>query len=92
MQENRAYFQPFLLGRDVREYCKTAIEPISSEIDEVSIRALFDLLLRPAGIGLEVSHLDRSPGQEVNVHSYFPSDANGHPLLDFPVVRLLYRP
>lgn len=92
MQENRAYFQPFLLGRDVKEYCNMAVEPTSSEIDEVSIRALFDLLLKPAGIGLEVSHLDRTPGQEVNTHSYIPSGANGHPLLDFPVVRLLYRP
>ena len=92
MQENRAYFEPFLFGRDVREYCNMAIIPSSSEIDEVSIRALFDLLLKPAGIGLEVSHLDRSPGQEVNAHSYFPSGADGHPLPDFPVVRLLYRP
>lgn len=47
------------------------------------------MLLKPAGVGLEILYLDRSIGDEANVHELSqPVNFNG--LL--PIIRLLYRP
>ena len=92
MQRHQADFEPFLPGKNVVEYCKSAIEPNGSEIEHYGLRALSDLLLKPAGIGLEVFYLDRSPGEEVHTYKLDTTSASGDPLPGFPVIRLLYRP
>lgn len=61
--------------------------PMKSEIDHIGLSALKDVLLSPAFLALEVSYLDRSYGDEVNLHRFDP--INGYTAA---TVRLLYRP
>ena len=65
-------FQPFLLDQDIREYCATQIEPSICEIDHVGMAALAEVLVKPAGLALEVLYLDRSPGEEINTYRIDP--------------------
>lgn len=60
--------------------------PHGSEINEIGINALSDVLTKPAGISLEIIYLDRSMGDEANVHHYGPMSAST------ATTRLLYRP
>jgi ubiquitin thioesterase protein OTUB1 len=76
----------------VKEYCKNRIDPVNSEIENVGLSAVFDWLLSPAGIGLNVQYLDRSAGAETTTYSWEPTDHTGMPLQDAPSVTLLYRP
>lgn len=68
------------------------IEASQSEIDHVGLNALFEVLLKQAGIALEVMYLDRSAGTELVPHRFDAADASGMPLHNAPTVRLLYRP
>nr|POE89984.1 ubiquitin thioesterase otubain-like [Quercus suber] len=79
----------WLPGQSVDRYCDEQVMPIGSEIDSVSLHALKDVLLEPAGIALEVIYLDRSVGSEVNT-LHLESVTSG----DFTtgIIRLLYRP
>jgi len=63
--------------------------PTSSEIDNVSLSALKDVFLSPAGIALEVHYLDRTEGSEVNMHRFDPVNPGGYTI---GTIRLLYRP
>ncbi|KAK3217291.1 hypothetical protein GRF29_1g2599657 [Pseudopithomyces chartarum] len=74
---------------DLKSYCSQNIEAANCEIDDVGVAALSNVLLKPAGIGLEILYLDRSIGDEANVHE-LSSPANFNGLL--PMIRLLYRP
>jgi ubiquitin thioesterase protein OTUB1 len=85
-------FQPFLLDQDIREYCATQIEPSICEIDHVGMAALAEVLVKPAGLALEVLYLDRSPGEEINTYRIDPLGHDGIPIPDPPTLRLLYRP
>lgn len=78
---------------DVKAYCANNIEPAQCEIDHIGVAALADALVKPAGFGLEVWYLDRSPGEEIN-RSYFsePVDHNNMSIPGAPMLRLLYRP
>lgn len=78
---------------DVKGYCSINIEPQACEADHIGIAALTDALVKPAGFGLEIWYLDRSPGEEINrsFHSE-PMDQNYNPIPDAPMLRLLYRP
>lgn len=73
---------------DVKAYCSGNIEAAQCEADNIGVAALADALVKPAGFGLEVWYLDRSPGEEIN-RSYYaePSDP-----IHAPMLRLLYRP
>ena len=51
----------------------TMFQATHSEMDEVSLRAAYDMLLDKGGITLEVLYLDRSPGNQVTPHVYHPS-------------------
>ena len=78
---------------DVKAYCASNIEPHQSEIDSIGIAALADALVKPAGFGLEVWYLDRSPGEEINRSFYAePLDHHQLPNPSAPMLRLLYRP
>jgi len=57
-----------------------------SELADVGINAIAEILLKPAGLSLEIIYLDRSEGEEANVHHYGPMTAA------LATIRLLYRP
>jgi len=61
----------------------------NTEIDEVGVRALFDVILKEPGMGLEVINLHRGIGEEVDVVSHMPEGALVHAEA---VARLLFRP
>ncbi|EOA81662.1 uncharacterized protein SETTUDRAFT_174325 [Exserohilum turcica Et28A] len=86
-------FVHFIDNGDVRGYCANNIEPTQCEADNVGIAALAEALVKPAGFGIEVWYLDRSPGEEIN-RSYYsePIDAHHRPIAGAPMLRLLYRP
>ena len=89
MKTRQQEYAPWLLGQTVEEYCNASVLPITSEIDNVSLSAVKDVLLSPAGITLEVLYLDRSEGSEVNMHRFSPVNHGG---FDIGIIRLLYRP
>jgi ubiquitin thioesterase protein OTUB1 len=54
--------------------------------------ALVDVLVKPAGIAVEILYLDRTPGTAPNVYRFAPSDHAGAASVEPPTFRLLYRP
>lgn len=92
MKTRPDYYQPFL-DRPVKVFCETQIEPYGIEIEHVGLMALIDCLILPAGLAVEVFYLDRSDGDEVNVHRFEDMETEGMITpIDAPVLRLLYRP
>lgn len=81
-------YAPWLPALTVEEYVDSSVLPTESEIENVSLSALKDVFLSPAGITLEVLYLDRSEGSEVNLHRFSPVGHN----YDIGTIRLLYRP
>ncbi|KAF2867845.1 peptidase C65 Otubain-domain-containing protein [Massariosphaeria phaeospora] len=78
---------------DLKSYCQLNIEAAQCEIDNVAVVALAESVVKPAGIGLEIMYLDRSPGEEINnTYRAEPTDHTGLPLSHPPMMRLLYRP
>ncbi|KAK4949640.1 hypothetical protein LTR10_011481 [Elasticomyces elasticus] len=74
------------LEMPVASYCESRIDPANQEIDHIGLQALTDAVIAPAYIGLEVSYLDRSTGDEVTPHP-FVLNSQG-----WPTIRLIYRP
>ncbi|KAI5842311.1 peptidase C65 Otubain-domain-containing protein [Tricharina praecox] len=92
MKSSPEHYQPFL-SVPVREHCESQIEPYGVEIDHVGLMALIDCLILPAGMAVEIIYLDRSAGDEVNVHRFEKLEGEGILTApDAPVLRLLYRP
>ncbi|KAF2132169.1 cysteine proteinase [Dothidotthia symphoricarpi CBS 119687] len=93
VQSHADDFGHFVPMGDVKAYCANNIEPAQCEADNIGVAALADALVKPAGFGLEVWYLDRSPGEEIN-RSYFaePTDHNNMTIPGAPMLRLLYRP
>ncbi|KAK6439264.1 hypothetical protein LTR95_004520 [Oleoguttula sp. CCFEE 5521] len=77
----------YMVGQTVEQYTNEHITPHGAEIDHLGMSALQDLLLNPAGFALEVMYLDRSEGNEANMHRFDP--LNG---ITEATIRLLYRP
>lgn len=74
-------FAPFIEGgMSVVEFCNSEVDPMGVESGHLQIKALADCL----GVGIQVAYLDRTEGNEVNVHT-IPEGAQ-------PLVSLLYRP
>ena len=88
MKTHTQDFAAYIPGQTIHEFCQSSILPVGCEIDYVGLMALKDVLLSPAGITLEVLYLDRSGGDEVNMHRFSPIGA----LRDIGTIRLLYRP
>ena len=87
MQLNRDDIEPFL-----EVPFATVLSDITiprREIDQIYLKSLFHVLLEPAGIGLEVLELNRSPGGEVGRIRWEPE---GGFRCDGAWVRLLFRP
>lgn len=91
MKTNAGLYVPFMLNETIDQYCSTKIDPYAVEIEHLGIQALFDAVIKPAGIAMEVLYLDRSAGEEVNTISWSVDDHSGH-YLSIPTIRLLYRP
>ncbi|MBE7181867.1 MAG: hypothetical protein INR71_11795, partial [Terriglobus roseus] len=79
-------------GLTAEQYVSRNIDPSQCEIEHLGLNALYDVLLKPAGIALEVLYLDRSPGTDVYPHRFDPIDAAGASIANAPTIRLLYRP
>ena len=95
MNEKGDLYKEFLPeGMSVDQYRQAHIDPASAEMEEMSLKCAYDLLLDGAGIVLEISYLDRSPGDKVNVHLYEPQEKPDNPdaSKSAPTMRLLYRP
>ncbi|KAI1408266.1 cysteine proteinase [Hypoxylon sp. FL1857] len=91
LKGNYAQYEPWIAG-GVETYIQDTIMPTDREIDHVGVVLLYDVLLKPANIVLEIAYLDRSEGAEVNVHR-MPEEANGQdPAALGPMIYLLYRP
>lgn len=80
-------YTSYMVGQTVDQYCNESIMPMKSEIDNLGLSALKDVLLNPASLALEVMYLDRSAGEEVNHYRFDP--ISGYTAA---TVRLLYRP
>jgi ubiquitin thioesterase protein OTUB1 len=91
MNKHEDKYSPYL-ETTVKDYCKNRIDPVNSEIENVGLSALFDWLLSPAGVGLIVQYLDRTPGPETTTYSWEPLDQGGMPIPNAPSMTLLYRP
>ncbi|KAF2433008.1 cysteine proteinase [Tothia fuscella] len=91
IQKHPDLYQPFI-NQPVQSYCRSHIEPSVCEIEHVGMNALVDVLVKPAGIAVEILYLDRTPGDEVNTYRFDPVDHHNEPLPAPPTLRLLYRP
>ena len=93
MRTNPEAYQPYIIDYTIDQYCAAKIDPFAVEIEHLGIQALFDAVIRPAGINIEVLYLDRSPGEEVNTIRFPDLDdpVRSH-YLNIPTIRLLYRP
>ncbi|KAK8043521.1 Ubiquitin thioesterase OTUB1 [Apiospora rasikravindrae] len=91
LKGNFAEYEAFIPG-DVNSYCDEWILPVNREIDHLGMVLLFKVLLKPANMVLEIAYLDRSEGDQVNVHR-MPDEANGKDAASVePMIQLLYRP
>ena len=85
-------YQPFILDGTLDQYCATQIEPYQVEIEHIGMNAIIDVLVKPAGLAVEILYLDRSAGTEVNEHRFEPAGATGLAGSETATLRLLYRP
>lgn len=87
MKTHPENYAGYMIGQTVDQYCDEHIMPMDGEIDHLGLSALKDVILSPASLALEVTYLDRSVGEEVNLHRFDP--ISGYTA---STVRLLYRP
>lgn len=89
MKTHAQEYVPWLLNNQtVDEYISASINAMASELENLSMSVLKDVLLSPAGISLEVLYLDRSEGDQANLHRFSPEMVG----YDIGTIRLLYRP
>lgn len=89
MRTNPQAYEDFLLDTTINEYCAQKIDPYLVEIEHLGLQACLDAIIKPAGINVEVSYLDRSAGEEINTIVWQGEDTGYGPM---PTIRLLYRP
>ncbi|KAJ5414865.1 Ovarian tumor otubain [Penicillium cosmopolitanum] len=65
------------LSLPLEQYCVTHIETVQTEIDEVGLQALVDVVIEEAGFGVEVLHLDRGEGDVLTPFHLSPSRPSG---------------
>lgn len=94
MREQSQEYAPYVEnGQTVEQYCKDHVDPAAAEMDNLSLKAAFDVVIAPAGIALEVIYLDLSPGTKATTHRFEPMLLNGAPSdANVQTIRLLYRP
>ena len=73
-------------------YCQNNLELPGREIEHLGIIILYNVLLKPCGMVIEIAYLDRTPGPEVNTYR-IPSEADGRDVSTLgPMIYLLFRP
>jgi ubiquitin thioesterase protein OTUB1 len=73
-------------------YCQNYLELPGREIEHLGVQLLYNVLLKPCAMVIEIAYLDRSPGPEVNAYR-IPSEADGQdPSALGPMIYLLFRP
>lgn len=73
-------------------YCQNYLELPGREIEHLGIIVLYNVLLKPCGMVIEIAYLDRTPGSAVNTYRV-PAEANGRdPSTLGPIIYLLFRP
>lgn len=83
-----AEYEPFIPdGLGVEGYCKTWLEPSFNEIEHLGMSLLVDVLFKPISFAVEIVYLDRSEGDQVNIHRFGADESPG-----VPTIHLLYRP
>lgn len=92
IKANPDEYSGWIYGQSLEEYVQTVIMSPMAEIDDVGIKAVFAVLLEPAGLALEIVKLDLSAGPEVYTIPFMPRDADGQETSNHAVVRLLHRP
>ncbi|KAI1855354.1 hypothetical protein JX266_000219 [Neoarthrinium moseri] len=91
LKGNLDQYEAYIPG-DADSYCNEWILPVNREIDQVEVMLLFNILLKPADIVLEIAYLDRSEGDEVNLHRMPEEAKNKDPKMLGSIIHLLYRP
>ncbi|KAE9991116.1 hypothetical protein EG327_000413 [Venturia inaequalis] len=91
MQKYPQNYEHFIEG-PLRSYCQSHIEPAVVEIEHVGMTALIDVLVKPAGIAVEITYLDRTEGTTPNVYRFAPEDNPALAQTTLVTFRLLYRP
>ena len=90
LRTNAPQYQDFLPdGTSIDHYCRAKIDPFQVEIENLGLQALLDAIIKPAGINVDITYLDRSPNEEVNTLSWQGEDTGYGSI---PTIRLLYRP
>ncbi|CAJ2504417.1 Uu.00g118110.m01.CDS01 [Anthostomella pinea] len=91
LRANAAEYRDRIEG-GIESYISSNIMVINMEIEYIGVVILCDILLKPAGMVLEIAYLDRSEGTEVNVYR-MPNEAVGQGASTLgPFIYLLYRP
>jgi ubiquitin thioesterase protein OTUB1 len=65
------------LSLPLEQYCATHIETAQTEIDEVGLQALVDVVIEGSGFGLEVLRLDRGEDDVLTPDQLSPSRPSG---------------
>ena len=87
MKEEGHRYESYLPDMSIDAY-RQSFETAYSEMDEVSLRAAYDMLLDEGGVSLEVAYLDRSIGEKITPHVYLPSNESHR----IGTMHFLYRP
>jgi len=87
MTSNPTLYAAFLAPKTIDEYTKDMMV-VGQEIEDVGNAALYDAVLGPAGLGMEILYLNRSEGERIGVQERMPEEG----VKGKGVVRLLYRP
>ncbi|MCJ1421643.1 hypothetical protein MMC32_008009 [Xylographa parallela] len=90
VKKHAALYEGFM--GDVSEYKSRHIDPHVAEIEEFGIKILFDAVIEPAGIDVEIMYVDRSETNGIpNIHRYEPRLPSGEPKPGYRnTIRLLY--
>ncbi|KAK6496356.1 hypothetical protein TWF481_002381 [Arthrobotrys musiformis] len=89
-------YVPFLVEHPtIDDYRSAQIEPYGIQIDHLGVKALIDAIFIPADLNVEISYLDRSDSDEVNIHKFedesTPASAKKEGQ-EQRTLRMLYRP
>ncbi|MCJ1386246.1 hypothetical protein MMC17_009372 [Xylographa soralifera] len=90
LKKHAALYEAFM--GDVIAYKNRHIDPHRAEIEEYGIKILFDAVIEPAGIDVEIVYVDRSETNGIpNIHRYEPRLPSGEPKPGCrDTIRLLY--
>ena len=88
LRTNAETYQPFCQEGPISSYCAAKIDTFAAELEHLGLQALFDAVIKPAQITLEVTYLDLSPSTVTNSFKW-DVDETAHLV---GTIRLLYRP